>query len=396
MASNALAVIKPENLTVENIPQLRQANFLVVGPTDQVAQLNDYFAMRLTHVPVDTALDTYKNPTGPDLWKVPGGKYAPTKVLLIKMASAAGITWDTRETKRIDSGNDKRFCQYQAIGRMRLPSGEIIEFKDSATEDADVIEEEITEKWLEKMEAGDTYEIGVYPNKKRVPLTREVALDKAKKEFRAYYKFMHERCMSRAMNRAIRQVLALNGTYTIDQLSKGFVVPQVNFSPNLNDPRTREMMALAAAGKLRQMFGGESEQPTEAPKAIAAPPEVDAFTGEVETQDATLTEAEIAAATNGLDSAMVATFEELEEDGPDIEAEMITDQQVIAMGAECTRLFNSTKEGHQNALVWISSFVGRQVVTRKALTKDEASRILNVLSNARSAEDLKGALHGAA
>ncbi len=291
-AATALSVVKPEQLAIENVAALRQANFLVLTPTDQIMQLNPVFSARLQHVPVDTSIPQGKQGTV-DLWKPPGGgaAYAPTKVLLNKIASAANVVWDIQETKRIDNRSDRYYCAYQAVGYIRLPSGEMKTFRDEATEDARIVEEEILLKWKEKIGQERVLEWENGRPKKKGVIDEDFAKSAARKEFLAYHKFFEERAMARAMNRAIRQVLALNGTYTLEELKKGFIVPSVNFSPDWNDPRNKQALDALLFGGIRNMVGIQEKPdmnalaPVDAP-AIPEAPMVDAITGEVEPTEA--------------------------------------------------------------------------------------------------------------
>jgi hypothetical protein len=284
MANNqALAVVKDEQLAIENVAALRQANFLVLAPTDQVLQLNPVFAARLTHVPVSTDMPSGKT-SNVDLWKPPGGgsAFAPTKVLLSKIASAANIQWDVKETKRIDDRSDRYYCAYQAVGYMRLPSGEMKVFRDEATENATIMEEEILQKWMEKLGTERVLEWANGRPSKKGTIDEAFAKSAARKEFLAYWKFFEERCMARAMNRAIRQVLALNGTYTLEELKKGFIVPQVNFSPDWDNPDNHRALEALMYGGISNMLGkGPATLEATAATAQIEAPKVDAFTGEV-------------------------------------------------------------------------------------------------------------------
>jgi len=331
----ALAVIKPDQLTAENLPKLKQENFLVLTPTSNVQQINEFCGVQFSHVPVRVAFDEGKT-SNVDIWKVPGGggNYAPTKVLLNKIASAANIQFDVMETKRVDDRRDRFYCSYQAVAFIRLPSGEIKHFRDEATEDAHMVEEETLEKWTEKI--GKTRDEWVDRVKKKVSITKEFAETAARKEFRAYHKFFEERCLTRAMNRCIRQVLAMNGTYTLPELQKGFVVPQITFTPDLKDPKSAQLMERLLFGGIQggsRVRSGELALPPAQENPLTLPaPAVDAFSGETEPTEAELAELEAICESTGKDAS---------QDSQVVEAEVVESHEAtIALHPEAWAKLN--------------------------------------------------------
>lgn len=384
--SNALVVLNPEQLTPDNIPQLRAENFLVCSPTDQVAQINPFFAVRLTHVQVNTAVDKYGNALGTDIYKTSAGKYAPTKVLLSKIAAAAGIEWDIRETRRMDDRSNRFYCEYDAVGRIRMPSGEVKTFKDSAHEDAITVQEEILSKYLDKVAKGETFEAGYGENKKNYPWTDEIARDRAAKEFRQYHKFMTERCLSRAMNRAIRQVLALNGTYTRDQLAKGFIVPQVNFSPDYNDPANQDLIRAAMSGRLAQMFspaGPAAEQPAQTP--MLAAPQVDATEG---TPEAALTAADLEVAAEAVTTpATPAAVEVVAADAPRV----ISHHYAQQIERHCVRVWGMGPANKTRAIGHLSGFIGRPISSISEISTVELDPVMDMLEDMRDGQHFQKA-----
>lgn len=393
--SQALVAIDPAKLVPEAIPELRK-NFLVLTPSDQVAQMNPFFAIRLSHVAVDMEVEHFGRDgvkvTSNHVWKVPGGgqNYAPTKVLLNKISAAAGIEWVIEETKKVDDGRDRMISRYRAVGQIRLPSGEIKKFVDEATEDGYIVEEEILEKHLAKVGSEvDVWKNGAKAGKRK--LEEAECRENARKEFRQYLKFINERCLSRAMNRAIRQVLALNGTYTVEDLRKGFIVPQVNFSPDWNDPRVAALAKDALGGKFSSMFQSEQLPAGEETKMLAAGPTADPLTGEV-----TGHPEEEAPVVASLDSPLEA--QELQELGdvveavlvedlatpfsgsvlvePDIDAPPVTAAQIKKLAMHRERLWGKTDADKERAMKFISELLGREVVSLKALTEAEAASMI--------------------
>lgn len=61
---------------------------------------------------------------------------------------------------------------------------------------------------------------------------------------------------------------------------------------------------------------------------------------------------------------------------PDMDAPPITSKQLQQLGIECTRLFGSTDEDQARARKFIGEKVGREIVSRKALTEVEGTMLL--------------------
>jgi hypothetical protein len=191
-------------------------------------------------------------------------------------------------------------------------------FRDEATENATIMEEEILQKWMEKLGTERVLEWTNGRPSKKGTIDEAFAKSAARKEFLAYWKFFEERCMARAMNRAIRQVLALNGTYTLDELKKGFIVPQVNFSPDWENPENRRALEALMYGGVSNMLGKgpTTLEPATAPAPQLEAPKVDAFTGEIKQEiEKEPTEAELAE----LDAIMNGNQEEHVEEAEIIE-----------------------------------------------------------------------------
>ncbi|MBR6084254.1 MAG: hypothetical protein IKP61_01370, partial [Spirochaetales bacterium] len=65
-----------------------------------------------------------------------------------------------------------------------------------------------------------------------------------------------EKAMTGAKLRVIRALLGLKGTYTREELSRGFAIPTVVFSPDYNDPMVRQAMLTSGINGVTNMFGG--------------------------------------------------------------------------------------------------------------------------------------------
>lgn len=379
---NALVVVKPEQLTPDNIPQLMAQNFLVCSPTDQIMQINPYFSVRISHVQVNT------DANGGDIWKSPDGKWSPTKTPLLKIAAAAGIKWDRHETRRVDPYNNPNFCEYKSVGYLTLPSGEVVTCVGTASEDCEIIEEEALTKWLEKFGKGEKVKEWRNGEAVWVPLTEEMARAKARSEFLQYKKFMHERCQTRSMLRAIRSVFALPTTFTIEQLQKGFIVPQVAFAPDPNDPSNRELIQASMAGRFAQMY---APQEGEQPKAIPAQT-VDSGTGEVsgcfipENDSAS---AEPAAAEPIPVAAVAVEPEVVTQHAESSMKDPINPKATEGIIRHIIRVFGMGPANMTRAMGYISGFCGRTISSASEIAREEYDPVSDWLEEMKDGHHFK-------
>ena len=74
-------------------------------------------------------------------------------------------------------------------------------------------------------------------------------------------------CETGACNRVVRAMLAIKSTYNPGELSRPFVIPRIDFAPDMTDPDVKRMIMDRAAGAAAAMFPGstKSAEPTHAP-----------------------------------------------------------------------------------------------------------------------------------
>jgi hypothetical protein len=65
-----------------------------------------------------------------------------------------------------------------------------------------------------------------------------------------------QRAETGAMLRVIRTALGMRGQYTMLELQKPFLVPRIDFAPDLSDPHVRDIMISQGAQSLSSLFGG--------------------------------------------------------------------------------------------------------------------------------------------
>lgn len=262
--------------------QYSNCNLLLPQATD--VQINPFYKFRVEEVPVDTSEnsgDIFKvgsvktgqqDRNGKDIWT---DTFSLTKPLLNKLAMAAGIQFNPRETygQRID----RVTYRAQAQGAMKKADGTArtetdqkvicledeeekyrIEFGDKAVKgitdekQARAASEifagqwvESTNKWGKKCQA---YVIAKEERERYIERSVMVNMAFLKKTWA-------EKAMTGAKLRVIRALLGLKGTYTKEELSRNFAIPTVVFSPDYSDPQVRQMMIAQGMSSVNNMFG---------------------------------------------------------------------------------------------------------------------------------------------
>ncbi|WP_288959433.1 hypothetical protein [uncultured Aminobacterium sp.] len=228
-----------------------QVNMLV--PTTSLQQVSPWHAARVSMVQANPA------PDSGDVFKVgtrnENGKWvdilSPAKPLLMKIAAAAGIVWNWKDSGPV--AVEKRYVCYKAVGAMRLPDGTWQPFMATKEIDLDVIEDETYDSNINKAEgyAADP--------KKRDYLKGLSPEEWAKKQTRTHMIQWRKNKMMRAetgaMLRVIRAALGMKSQYTKEELKKPFVVPRIDFSPDYSDPEVRQVLLQNGATAMAGLFG---------------------------------------------------------------------------------------------------------------------------------------------
>lgn len=246
-------------------------NYNLLVPTATDVQLNPFYKFHVEEVPVDlgeTSGDIFKvgsvktgkqDEKGKDIWE---DVFSLSKPLLNKMAMAAGIQFNPKETygERID----RVTYRAQAQGAMRKADGTArtetdqkvicledeeekyrIEFTDKAAKgitdekQAQAAAEIFSGQWVEsKNKWGKKCQAFVVAKEDRDRyIDRSVMVNMA-----LLKKTWAEKAMTGAKLRVIRALLGVKGTYTKAELQKNFAIPTVIFSPDFSDPQVRQAM----------------------------------------------------------------------------------------------------------------------------------------------------------
>ena len=187
-----------------------------------------------------------------------GKKFRPTKQALMKLSVCAGVIWSPSESKRIDSGADRNYIAYKAIGGIRKADGQPVFFSAEYDIDFEVMEEELKELY----------------EKKAARMTNKSAKERAEyveycihRDMMQKRKFKLRLCEAGAMNRVLRMLLGIKQAYTVAELSKPFVMARIVFRPDFTDKAVRQQFIDASIKSMVGIYGPGAAAPSRTEEA---------------------------------------------------------------------------------------------------------------------------------
>jgi hypothetical protein len=216
-----------------------QKNYHLCSPFTAAGALPEGCAVQICLVKVDVESETY--PTG-------GGKRGLGKNALDRISHAVGLSWDPRESRRIDDGSDPYYCHYKAVGYYRASDGQRQTVQDEKEFD---------------VRDGSPQLVG--------KTVKQIA------EMRAH---VLSHAITKARLRAIRSMGVATG-YSAADLQKPFACARVVFTGQSADPELRRDFARATAasflGGVTSLYGEQTGQARQFPASSGhAPPPVSA------------------------------------------------------------------------------------------------------------------------
>jgi len=211
------------------LAQYDVARYNVLTPVTVIDRLPEMTRLSVRIVQADIENDTYHS-------KLFMGQTerAPSKLLLDKIAAAAGLSWDPLNCGRIDDRSDPNVVEWKMAGRL-------LDFDGLAR---------------------------TIIRSKRVDLNDDSSQVRGwtVKQIQASRGHLMELAESKAANRVIRAALSVRQKYTRDELARPFVIPRLVPEFDLSDPIVRAAIVAHRLGAERQLY-----QP--APAAIIDLPE---------------------------------------------------------------------------------------------------------------------------
>ena len=179
------------------------------------------------------------------------GKFILSKQALMRLCACAGIEWNWAWCKRTDDSSDRDYIAYRMVGAVRKLDGTWYPLQGQYDIDFGVEEDELkdlfTQKsrnWNKSQEQKDAY-----------------VRDMARKELLRKRKHKLALCETGAMLRAIRGLLVIRNSYTVEELEKPFVIARLAFQPDYNDPEIRREFVAAATQAITGVYGPSTQHP---------------------------------------------------------------------------------------------------------------------------------------
>ena len=213
MADNALALPDP-------------IKYNVLVPTNNVmGRVSPWHVLRYTEVQLDVPNESY-HPTG-----TKAGQLAPLKAPLARMMAAAAISQDfSRPMPNVPMTRDHFIWQVgvsmEIEGRGRIQAIGSKEWQNGIH----------NMKWVDFKDHNKGQVEDTNATANRVTVTE-----------------------TKALLRAVRQILGLKGTYTEAELKKGFQVPHLVYQPDLSDSRVLELEKASRTRDMAALYPSSEE-----------------------------------------------------------------------------------------------------------------------------------------
>jgi hypothetical protein len=122
-----------------------------------------------------------------------------------------------------------------------------------------VVEQEIRDSYEQKSQA--LMKEKKAKNEKWTEEDRKNYVEKSvKRDMLQKRKFRLQLASTGAMDRVIRLILGLKSTYKREELEKPFVVPKIAFSPDVSDPKVRDLLLRQGLDATNVLFGPSPER----------------------------------------------------------------------------------------------------------------------------------------
>lgn len=211
-------------LTLQSMASQYAGKYNLLLPRVEVGSLPVGTQLAVRVVTVDTA------ERSGDVYRVEGNKLGLSKSALNRIAMAAGITWVS--VRRIDDRTHPHYCECEA--------------RASATDFDGTVRESIGIKTIDlRSDAGE----GI-PGKDAASMS-DRQLPQARK-------FISGVCASKAMNRAIANILSIRRAYTAQELERPFVVPKL--VPDTSNPVAQRAVLSQMLGATQMLYGPPPEE----------------------------------------------------------------------------------------------------------------------------------------
>jgi len=182
-------------------------------------------------------------------------RYALSKTALDKIAHTIGISWIPGETRRVDDRSNPRIVEFKAVGILKKTDGTLQVLSGTKEIDLDAMESELRLKLKEKARHGKLKKGREVLKANTQACIQEIEYRVSKRMIEVQ-KHKVALAESGAKNRAIRS-LGLKSSYSKEDLKKPFVVPRIDFNPELAlaDPELKREIVREAMAVGTQLYG---------------------------------------------------------------------------------------------------------------------------------------------
>ena len=172
----------------------------------------------------------WKNPAQADAQKVRIAKHG-----LDKLAILSGIIWSPSLCRQIRDPKVEGRIAYEAVGGVRKPDGTPYFIPKLYAMDIEIERQKLEFQYRDKTAKDKEYLVG-----------RDLLQKKGN---------ISELCESGARNRVTREILCLNGFYTVAELKREFVMARIVPKLDLNDPYTKRRLVDLQLAAMTGIYG---------------------------------------------------------------------------------------------------------------------------------------------
>lgn len=222
----------------------------VLVPTLTIQEISPY------HKPVLEIVRINPDPRAGEVYEIVqgSGEYSLRAVALQRIGYAAGLIWNARSCGRTDDGTNPNIVSYRAEAAARKEDGTYMLLNAEYMVDLGILEEETRESYEKKSKE-------LAKEKKWSDQNRKEYVEKmVRRDMLQKRKFRLQLAQTGAMDRVIRKILGLKGTYRREELEKPFVVPKIVFHPDISDPDVRKMLLQQGLEASNILFGPQMTQ----------------------------------------------------------------------------------------------------------------------------------------
>lgn len=234
-----------EKLQVELEEYRKKGSYNILVPTLTIQEISPF------HKPVLEIVKVDPDPAAGEVYEIVqgSGEFSLRATALQKIGYAAGLIWNARGCHRTDDGSDPDVVSYRAEAAVRKEDGTYMLLNAEYMVDLRVIEEETRDSYEKKSKALQK-EKGWTEQQRKDYVEKCVKRDMLQKR-----KFRLQLAQTGAMDRVIRKILGLKGTYRKEELEKPFVVPKIAFNPDVKDPKVRELLLKQGLDATNLIYG---------------------------------------------------------------------------------------------------------------------------------------------